>query len=137
MLWLFRNIWNLSDLKITFASLLSRLIHSGFSFRAKQSPFAAAPSQGLYHSLYIYKGLVRALESCYDNKKSFLALCLLSRANSYKVIALVGTSFSSKPSLILASAERPCMAFVTIIMSLTRIVNKPSLWLSSLRLCAH
>ena len=79
---------------------------------AKQSRFAAALPQGLYYSLYIYKGLVRALESCNDSKKSFPAL-LSTVARKFMQGHGTGWHFSSKPFLILVSAERPSMVFVT------------------------
>ena len=51
--------------------------------------------KSLPHTIYIYNGLIRALEPCYDDRKSSSALCLLSRANSYEVATPVGTSVQS------------------------------------------
>ena len=76
------------------------------------------------------KGLIRALEPYHDDRKSSSALCLLSRANLYKVVTMVDTS--NLP--ILASTKQSCTFYVIITIYLTIVISKPSLWLSDLRL---
>ena len=102
---------------------------------AKSSPFATAPPYSNYHLLYIYNGLIRALEPKHNDEESSSAFYLLSCAHLCKV-AQPSRYLRSEPLPILASTERPCIAFVIITVYLTCAVSKLSLWLSGLWLCA-